>query len=489
MHAVCAALLALFAARDGLRWVRDGAPTPQALALVQVLRDAARDGLDPADYDAPLWDERLGNLVSSSGQRAFDEALTAAAERYVTDLAAGRVDPKLAGTFLRRQDPGNVRAIVRRLATAADVGARLAALETRLRAYQDTKAALRRYLQLAKEDTGPPLPRLDRTLRPGERWDGKPLLAARLSLLGDLRAPAADGDLYDGPVVDAVRRFQERHGLSPDGNIGPRTIRALRVPLSRRVVQLQLALERLRWLPHRFRQPPIVVNIPEYRLRWDGPGEVLDMKVMVGGAFRHRTPVFRSALRTVVFRPFWNVPRSIERDELIDQFAKDPAAALRLGFETVDGRLRQRPGPRNALGLVKFEMPNPFGVYLHATPARSLFARSRRDLSHGCIRVEDAAALASRVLQWPEGRVAAAMDGEDTLRIAVEHPVPVLVLYSTAVVREDGEVHFFDDVYRLDRLLERALEERSAQHLQTSSIRSPVRSHPSDTAFVLQSLE
>jgi murein L,D-transpeptidase YcbB/YkuD len=199
------------------------------------------------------------------------------------------------------------------------------------------------------------------------------------------------------------------------------------------------------------------------------------------------------------------VPASIERDELAAEFERDPAAMARLGFEAIDAagrvvepaeaiprlrtgalRLRQAPGPRNALGLVKFDLRNPYGVYLHGTPAQRLFGRARRDLSHGCIRLEDAEALAARVLGWPRERVRAAMLGEETLEVFAPVRFPVLILYSTAVVRDDGAVQFLEDVYGKDAALESALERARAQPFRASAGLRPQDSRRSGAALGLQ---
>lgn len=503
---VGAALLALLALSADLRWIDDGKPTPQALALVQVLQSAALDALDPDDYGASLWDERLAGLASRNAQRAFDKALTDAAERYVADRKTGRVHPRVAGARLEKPAAGDVRAFVGRLAVAKDVRAMLRETDKPFPPYQRMVEAYRQYLSLARLDPGGGVPGVRRIVEPGERWSGVPRVARLLGLTGDLRdARTGDGDAYDGVLADGVRRFQHRHGLVADGRIGRRTVEALNVRFARRVVQLELAIERLRWLPPTLPGPPIVVNIPEYRLRLRGPGETLEMNVVVGRAFRHGTPVFASAVQSVLFRPFWNVPRSIERDELIAELERDPAWMQAQGFEAVDARgipasgaavaerlrrqelrLRQRPGPRNALGLIKFELPNRFGVYLHGTPAPALFARPRRDLSHGCIRVENAEALASRLLGWTHEQVAQAMEGKETVRVELARPAPVLVLYATAVAREDGTVHFFDDVYCLDAALERALARSRAQRLPPSALLLPQHPDASGPALLLQ---
>jgi len=481
MAAFSLALAGIFLLAPELRWVRDSVPTPQAVAVIRALELAGLKGLEPRDYGGLAWEDRLASLQTLAAQRAFDAALTAAAEQYVSDLSRGRIDPRRVGAALERPEPFDVHAFVRSLAFSEDVVAALRAIETSFPAYHRMLAALRDYSEMARSAEAAPLSAC-RIVNPGDRWTDAARLQVRLALLGDLRAPHAAEDRYDGPLVDAVRRFQERHGLVADGRIGPRTLQALNVPIAWRVIQLQLALERLRWLPHQFPAPPIVVNIPEYMLRAYGPPGVLSMRVVVGTAFEHPTPVFVSALSGVAFRPAWNVPSSIERDELAGEFERDPAAMSRLGFEALDAlgrtvppveaiarlksgelRLRQKPGRRNALGLVKFDLPNPYGIYLHGTPAQRLFASERRDFSHGCIRLEDAFALAARVLDWPPSRVRAAMEGKRSFTAAPAVHFPVLILYSTAVVREDGTVEFFEDVYGEDAALERALEQRGTQ--------------------------
>jgi murein L,D-transpeptidase YcbB/YkuD len=290
-------------------------------------------------------------------------------------------------------------------------------------------------------------------------------------------------------------RFQGRHGLSVDGLLSRRTFRALTIPLAARARSIELTLERWRWLPP-FTAPPIIVNIPQFQLfafrtTIDRAADIAQMPVIVGQSFREkRTPVFVSELRYIVFRPFWDVPASIVRKEMLAPMRADPGFLDRNDLEIVRGggddatpvtpdaasidalaagqlRLRQRPGPDNALGLVKFVMPNDYGVYLHSTPARALFGKARRDFSHGCIRVSDPAALAAHVLRanqgdWSAAAVGAAMEGAATQRVTLASPVPVMVLYATALATEAGPVLFFDDIYGYDRRLERMLQAHRA---------------------------
>lgn len=465
------------ATADAPLWLRGTEPTQEAQALLQVLQDAPRKGLRAEDYAVIA-------LRGEEDLARFDVALSWAAMRYVSDLTTGRLNPqRLYVGIAVPGEPLDLPVFVRdRLARTTDPGALLETIETPFPSYRRVLAALQHYLELAPQDDGEPLPDPGRTIAPGPAYAGAARLSRLLRLVGDLPASASDPDA----LVDAMKHFQRRHGLPPDGRIDRATFRALNTPLSRRVQQLQLALERLRWLPHRFPRPPLVINVPEFRLHGDDARYrwVLSMKVIVGRAYRHQTPLFASQIESVIFRPPWNVPLDIQRDELVPELTAHPELIGEMGYEVVDRStqsvedgnldadtverlrsgnlvLRQKPGPRNALGLVKFVFPNRYGVYLHGTPTFRLFARDRRDFSHGCIRAEDPAALAAWVLQdhpeWTPERIQAAMTGDETIRVKLEQPVPILILYSTAVVTEDGELHFFEDVYGHDRLLERAL--------------------------------
>jgi murein L,D-transpeptidase YcbB/YkuD len=251
---------------------------------------------------------------------------------------------------------------------------------------------------------------------------------------------------------------------------------------------LQLALERWRWLPQDMQLPMVLVNIPGFRLQAydDTQKPTLSMKVVVGRADEdHKTPVFADRMDYIIFRPYWKVPDSIILKEIIPSIQKDPAYLAKHDYEMVDKKgtviisdtvdaetvrklatgefdVRQKPGGTNALGPVKFVFPNSYDVYLHGTPEHQLFGRSRRDFSHGCIRVEDPVALASWVLRdpkWTTDKILAAMKNEkkDAFQVNLKKPIPVLIVYASAMVKEDGEVDFYDDVYKQDANLQKAL--------------------------------
>ncbi len=287
--------------------------------------------------------------------------------------------------------------------------------------------------------------------------------------------------------MDAVQNFQKHLGIKADGEIGPQTMRELNTPISWRITQIQATLEHWRWLPHDIYPPLIIVNIPGYTLEAfnDNLQRALSMSIVVGGAYEHKTPELVSQIDAVVFRPSWNVPLDIQRNELVRKIARNHSYLTDNDFEIADraGRplniqritsrvlselrsgalkLRQKPGPENATGLIKFGFPNLDEVYIHGTPETKLFAKTTRDLSHGCIRASDPVSLALWVLRdeqgWDINRVNAEIDGDKTDRVKVARPVPVLITYATAVAGDEGEMYFFRDVYGYAADFKRALD-------------------------------
>ena len=479
----------------GVAWLVNGEPTPQAGQVIDVLQQADSKGLNSEDYDGPRWASRLARLhqsPSADEQARFDVALTVCIMRYISDLRIGRVNPRHLKFNLdvspKKYDlPSFVR---EKLVSGENVHAALDAVEPPFDGYKRSQWALQRYLELSRRDDGEQLPVPAKPVEPGSPYAGIHRLTRLLQLLGDLPSDAtvADGsNLYAEPLVSAVRRFQARHGLAADGRLGQQTVKQLNTPLSVRVEQLRLTLERWRWVPYEFRQPPIVVNIPEFRLRAyeSGLKVALTSNVIVGKSYRSQTPVFEGDMKFIVFRPYWNVPPGLLRSNVLPAIRKDRNYVANKGFEVTtpqgtvvtsgviddntlqkltSGKLlvRQKPGPSNALGLVKLMFPNEYYVYLHSTPAQELFSQSRRDFSAGCIRVEKAAELAALVLrdkpEWTLERVRTAMQsGRDNAHVNLTTPVPVLILYGTAVVDEENQVHFFDDIYGHDAALEKAL--------------------------------
>jgi murein L,D-transpeptidase YcbB/YkuD len=477
---------------------RIGSDAREALSLLQ---SAADDGLNPVEYSAehlhhyshPLGATQVAPLADIA---AFDVSLSLNTLRYLRDLHLGRVDPRTMGYAMPPRERDDFAELLR----AAVLGHRLpsAALELspQIPVYRQLRLGLSRYRALAADPALRSFKPAPATLRPGDRSPDTELLDRFLVALGDLERPTGpemDPTLYEGPVVEGVKHFQMRHGLDADGVLGKSTRAALSVPLSWRAHQIEMSMERMRWLPHLDRDRLLVVNIPMFRLLavdHPGPGGVspFSSAVIVGRALRTRTPVLFEEMEYVIFRPYWNVPVSIVRNEILPAIARAPGYLERHDMEIVAGqsdaapvvpptsgniarlrdgslRLRQRPGPANSLGLLKFVFPNDSNVYLHDTPAPELFTRARRDFSHGCIRVADPAGLAEWVLagqpEWSRESIVAAMNATVSRRVMLPRPLQVIIFYLTAAVTlDDGDIQFAEDIYGHDARLDQFLKQR-----------------------------
>jgi murein L,D-transpeptidase YcbB/YkuD len=328
--------------------------------------------------------------------------------------------------------------------------------------YARLRAAARRYRALAARpfNPAPALP----TLREGDIHPQLGEVRRRLNEEGFPPPPSARPELFDAALASAVTRFQAREGIEADGVLGPRTLQALNTSPAHRLARLEANLERLRWLPRPLPADRVEVNVAAadaglYR----GGRNVLSMKVVVGD-LRHKTPLFASRLTAVVFNPPWNVPESIAAGEILPRARREADYLARNGFFWAGGRLQQKPGPGNALGRIKFDLPSPYGVYLHDTPVKSAFARPVRTLSHGCMRLEKPEALALALLSpqgWTEADVQRAIEAGATRRVAIDQPLALLVTYQTAWVDPAGELRFAPDVYGWDAKLSARLPGRT----------------------------
>jgi murein L,D-transpeptidase YcbB/YkuD len=499
----------LYQPDNALLWLdATGQPTQKLQGAVTVLSKASDDGLDPADYYQDLIARltRGPKPASSTVQdlSRLDVAVSAGILRYLRDVHMGRVDPRTIGFRLDApRDRHDFAALLRSAIAERRVTQLAVDLRPPLAQYHLLRDMLPRYRMLAADPTLLALRSISHAIHPGELYGDVDALRQALIALGDMpaEAPVRQPGRYEGAAVDGVKRFQVRHGLESDGVLGKSTIAALRVPLTWRARQIELALERLRWLPHLGDQRLIALNIPMFRLwAWDmiPPSglPLFGMDVIVGRALSTQTPVFAEEMREVIFRPYWNVPRSILQHEVLPKIERDPEYLRREDMEIVRGagdnaprvevsadalaglrrgdlRVRQRPGQKNALGLVKFVFPNNENVYMHGTPAQALFAKSRRDFSHGCVRVAYPIALAKWVLQdrpeWTRDRILSATMGTQTLHVKLPRPIQVILFYTTAAVMpEDGTIRFAEDIYRHDARLDRALD--TLHHIRTRPV-------------------
>ena len=477
-----------------LAWTREQRLTPQGRAAVGVLLAADQKGLDPEDYDGPRWENRVASIQNGFASNAelvrFDLALTVSLMRYVSDVSRGKVDPASIhpGLATPSQSLDLAAFLKNKVKDVSDVTKAFDSVEPPFDGYWRTQRGLQTYLMLARSVEDHPGFTFSSRLRKGDRDPGIPALARLLQGFGDLPAEyraVGNPSTYDDVLEQALKHFQVRHGIDPSGQIDKATLRRLNTPISHRIRQLQLTLERWRWVRREFPEPPIVVNIPEFRLRAlnDRYSPEIEMNVVVGKAYRHRTPIFSAEMTHVIFHPYWNVPLSIQRDELIPEIVRDRSYLQKHGYEIVSSEtsrpvvaepssvlaqlrsgklaIRQIPGPENALGRVKFIFPNENDVYMHDTPAQALFSKARRDFSHGCIRVENPQDLAVWVLrhnpEWPIPRIKDTLEGLTETRVELKRRIPVLIVYATAVVLKNNEVRFFEDIYGHDAALEKQL--------------------------------
>ncbi|HMA41771.1 MAG TPA: L,D-transpeptidase family protein [Gemmatimonadales bacterium] len=454
--------------------------------LLDRLQRAQQQGLDSSDYGL----DRLRSLAArgddSESQGLLDLLATATWLRYASDLAYGRVIPRVVDS-LWTASPRTVD-LLSALATSLDsnrVGAALDDLAPPQRSALHLRAALAWYRAIAARGGWPRLP------------DGPPLqldaagpdvavLRQRLEITGDL-APGGAGTLFDSALDVAVRRAQQRHGLEPDGIVGGATRRALNVPVQDRIRQLELSLERWRWLPRDLGPRYLMVNSAGFSLELVDSGRVVLQSRIVAGRVTWPTPIFSSRITEITFNPRWNIPRSIAVQEILPKLRRDPGYLTRSGihvehvsepgtdlvcndipWDSVSAsgfvyRMWQEPGPENPLGFIRFTIPGPFGVALHSTQAPSLFLLLVRASSHGCVRVEEAERLAAYLLRdrpgWTDDSLRAATDSLVERYVTVPDPLPVYVTYRTAWM-SDGQVSFRPDLYRWDAELAAALRRR-----------------------------
>jgi murein L,D-transpeptidase YcbB/YkuD len=480
---------------DSLVWVPNGQVRPQALAVIEVLKNANSRGLDPEDYDGPRWPARILKLQQSPSEQdlvSFDTALTVSAMRYVRAVHVGRANPK---QFNFQFDNGESQFgladfLQSKVANATDPAAEIEKLEPPFPGYRKLLALLPVYEGYASKDDGEKIQTTVKTIRPGDPYPSLARLGRFLQTIGDIPLTTQldpNAMIYEGAFVEGVKHYQDRHGENPTGNLDTRTINELNTPPWVRIAQIKLTLERWRWIPRSFNAPPVVVNLPEFRLRAMNPDGTVSFykKVIVGKAYGHKSPVFEKEIQYVIFRPYWEVPSSIQRNELLPHIRKDPNYVAKNNFQVVtmkgdvvtesavsadvlegleSGRLRvrQKPGPSNSLGLVKIIFPNPDNVYLHGTDEPKLFSQDERDFSHGCIRVDQPADLVAWVLRntpgWDLERVKATMNGDqENLQVNLVKRIPVLIVYGTAAVNEENQIRFFDDVYGYDADLKKSL--------------------------------
>ncbi len=466
-------------------WTSDRGASDKARTLTQLLHTAHLEALHPNSYRADI----LRDLISASDPEtlsALELVLSKALIDYGRDLGSGTVIPNKVNkdVFIFPKGP-TPEGLLARAASTDNIAGLVETLKPQTPNYARLRAKLAEYKQWAKVGGWGTVPE-GAVLKPGMEQERVPALRARMVAGGDLpKDKAADSkaaeNTYDPILVEAVKHFQYRHGIDQDGVIGPATLASLNTSIETRVRQMEVNMERRRWMEDDLGDRYIFVNLADQFLKVVENGKTVHTALTVVGKTYHSTPVFSKKMKYIVINPYWNVPSSIARKEYLPKLRGDPGYLLRQNIHVLRGgsridpysvnwhsvssaafpfRLRQDPGKKNALGRVKFMFPNRFNVYIHDTPSKSLFSKSKRVFSHGCIRVQDPRKLAEVLLQsqgWSVAKVNGQIASGKKRIINLKKPIPVHITYLTAWVNKDGSAHFREDVYGRDKRLSAAL--------------------------------
>lgn len=459
-------------------WSSDRGPLPVADEFLAALSRAADEGLAPEDYrlaELRGLAETVRRLPAATGRTALDLALSDAFFAFAADLANGRLNPEApkrrqaVDSACAPETDGNTPGAILESALATQgVRTALTRFEPTENSYRQLRQALLRYRDLARRGDPAPIAAEGPSLQLGNRGERVLQLRQRLNSAAqaagaELPLASSTPEFFDEPLAQAVRQFQARNGFAEDGVVGAATLAELNRSAEDHVRQIEANLERWRWLPADLGARYVRVNIPAFRLdAIEDDRSVLTLRVIVGKPDTS-TPTLSSAMKTIQLNPSWYVPKKILNGEILPKAAKDPTFLGRLGYVSLsEDRLRQKPGPSNALGRFKFVFPSRYGVYLHDTPSRTLFSREVRALSHGCVRVENPFDLAVWALrndpQWTPEAIRARVDSGKEKQVKLPQDVPVHIGYWTAWAGDDGVLRFGRDVYKKDAELIRRLE-------------------------------
>lgn len=475
---------------------------------LNVLTNAESEGLNKDHYDVAQLQEQYQKTLSLPSEAYkelanFDTALSLSLLRYLHDLHYGRIDPQGINFELKLREKKliDLPSLIYAQVNQQTVSELPHQVEPKLRQYQQLKAALAQYRELASKTQAFQLS-FQKPIRVGEPFTQAEQMQALLIALGDLpKEENSKFTHYTDKLANGIKKFQHRHGVSADGTIGKTTVAELNQPLAQRLTQIELAMERLRWLPELSSEPSIIVNIPAFQL-WafdninDPNANVTTMRVVVGKAMKNQTPVLMANMSFIDFSPYWNVPYNIVKNEIIPKLSQNGNYLNKENMELVSSngintfseatisqlkqgtvRIRQRPGKKNALGKVKFLFPNKNDVYMHDTPANALFSRSRRDFSHGCVRVSNPENLAEFVLKnqkgWDKDSIHQAMQSTKMQRVILKKAIPVLFFYTTAYFDQDNTLIFYPDIYEQDNVLQEALKNTEDLPDQVLFVRAP----------------
>ncbi len=476
-------------------WIDDNGLLSTGDSLVRAIHEADHEGLNPRDYHVKTLDSMLVKLrldfitkvpVNIDYLRDLELLLSDAFLLYGNHLLAGRLNSEtIDPEWLTDRPEANMAAILNEALSTGQIQTTLKSLLPNMPCYTQLRKELVLYQSIAMKGGWPIVPQ-GPSLKKGDRGMRVAALSARLIASEDLKdRPIAAKSVFDDTLEMAVTSFQERYGLLANGEVGQSTIAALNVPAIEYFRKVAVNMERWRWLPRNLGDRYIMVNIAAFTMDVvENRKTVLSMPVVVGKDYR-RTPVFSSKMSYLVLNPFWNVPETIATEDILAAVKKDPNYLVKRNIVVFQGwddetpidpfkvdwstvtkenlryRFRQAPGPKNALGKIKFMFPNKYDVYIHDTPSRADFQRTKRAFSSGCIRVENPFELAEYVLKgnskWTKKAIREALDNEENYTIRLPEPIPVHIFYCTAWVDEKGKVHFREDIYNRDKLVVEAL--------------------------------
>ena len=468
-------------------WMNRQGPKPIVAGLIDTLRHADFYALNSDDFsDVISLQERDWRQSEPIDLARAEIRFMQAALLYGRQASAGRINPKKTGRAVSIQpDAPDPAKLLDRMSNHENPGLYLRNLHPQTAEYARLREVYLDYRNIEAKGGWPTI-RRSGSLRMGRKSKHAATLRQRLFLSGDLPPGASkDNPLFYSELREALQRFQKRHGIKPDGVVGVKTRAALNVPVKKRIEQIALNLERRRWLPDDLGQRHVLVNQPEYLLRVVENGKSIHQTRVVIGKPSQQTPEFSDEIELVVLNPYWNVPRSIATKEILPILRRNPGYLSRKGMQLVNSRgksvspyrinwgnmsrrsfrynIRQRPGSRNALGRIKFLFPNKHSVYLHDTPSKSLFRRSRRAFSHGCVRVQDPLKLAEVLMKpqfgWTKKTITRKISSRRNQAVRLKQSIPVHLTYHTVWMGEDGNVHFSEDMYGRDQSLATALNQ------------------------------
>jgi len=460
-------------------WISGGKPTAKAEQMVDALNLAYEDGLHPDDYDAVQLFQKLG-ATNAAGLADLEVHLTTAAVSYAQHMNSGRLNPRQVNREIVIYPKAiATETILANMRKTQNIKAYVRLIAPRTQRYERLRQALAAYRRIEavggfiKVPEGP-------AIKAGAADARISTIRQRLAQEGFLRG-GGGGLVYDAALVDAVKRFQEQHGLKAEGLLGPQTIKEMNISASARVLTLELNMERNRWLQNEFAPYHVFANLADQVVKLVKNDDTLHAEVIQVGQPYFRTPVFTDVMETIEFNPYWNVPPSIAVNEYLPKLRKNPGVLSGENIKVLSGNgavsatavnwsslgkgnfpysLRQDPGPGNALGRVKFLFPNEYNVYMHDTPSKAKFDAAQRYFSHGCLRLRDPLKMAELIL-GPEGysrqRIEQIVASGKNTPIRLKTPIPVYVVYLTAFVNKDGSVHYRDDAYGRDKILAEAL--------------------------------